>query len=177
MSKRAVVFDTNAYRDLCRAVFPEGRWTIEKIRDAEAKHSLFALASPFVIMELVSHLHEQNNDANECRCGLTSLVRHCSKNSPAEIGMLADTGSLIDRSYFDIKNADNDDPHERLRKLSILVARSDPTKPLNPDLIKVCREEIHEHLGRCENDFIDLMQTVIKTINPKATAWHFFEKK
>src|SRR5580658_9094738 len=78
------------------------RPTSLRIRAAEVKRSHIVLASPYVIMELASHLAEESDPAfKQCRCALRALAHHCQVHSEERLYMLADSESLVAKSLFE----------------------------------------------------------------------------
>jgi hypothetical protein len=56
----SIVFDTNAYRNLSRAI-SAGVWSMADLRQQEQQRTVTAYASPTVIMELASHLWDTHD--------------------------------------------------------------------------------------------------------------------
>lgn len=73
-----VVFDTNAYRNLTFGLTTdESRRIARKLADAEHAQGTKALANPFVIWELVSHLANSSDPAYQnCMNSIVALVEH-----------------------------------------------------------------------------------------------------
>ncbi len=75
---RIVVFDTNAYRNLTFGLTTEeSRRIARKLADAEHAQGTKALANPFVIWELVSHLANSSDPAYQnCMNAVVAMVEH-----------------------------------------------------------------------------------------------------
>lgn len=101
---RIVVFDTNAYRNLTFGLSTDSsRKKARKLADTELSRGTKALANPFIIWELVSHLADPTDPAFEnCMNSLVALVEHTRKPDDDLGGVcrIADGETEICRQLF-----------------------------------------------------------------------------
>ena len=78
----ALIADTNFYREIATKLK-----TIDKIKEffitlktEEEKKNIQAFASPFVMLELSSHLDLADRAREFCECAMIGLVEHCIDN-------------------------------------------------------------------------------------------------
>jgi len=175
MHNVAVVFDTNAYRDLSRRILPAAVWTVPSIGLAEQQRQITAYASPFVIMELASHLwDEKDPDYAQCRCGLTSLEQHCTAGNGGLIRILADSESLVAKMLFDHTPAGYNEQTERLCQIARAVAVTAPSSALDAAVVRICRQ-VADYIERREMAFLADILAMIRDLDPTCQGWDPFD--
>ena len=158
---------------MCKKDVVSGTSTAGELRRAELLNGVTALANPFVIMELASHLRDPN-DPNfaECRCALTALHYHCRSEDGLQVNMIADPVWQTTRRYFGQAPIGHEETTQTLSWLVCHVADRNGEN-LDPNVVAVC-EKIHQHLAEVEYDFVDVMRNVIKNLNPDCAGWEPF---
>ncbi len=145
-----VVFDTNVYRDYCRKILPGSALKMDSIRKYERARSIQSLANPFVIMELASHLiDDQDPDYANCRCAMNALVEHCATDDASQVRFVADSESLLAHFLLGQELATYRETTEVLARLAKTI-HSLGAGPLDADAISLC-SEIKRQLDHREN--------------------------
>jgi hypothetical protein len=173
-TKKIVIFDTNAYRDLTFGLsLAEARAKALRLRALEQKAGNFALASPIVIWELIAHLGNISDLAYPyCLNALVALAEHTwSPFDPnAGICLFADAASTVCRELFltvppiAVQNVQN------LSKLAAYVKKHAPNLTLPAALtnLKVFSME----LAKREKQWLTDMQKILTDCDPKiAKPW------
>jgi hypothetical protein len=173
MGARCVVFDTNAYRDYCRKMLPGSGWTMEVIRKYELARNIQAFANPFVIMELASHLaDDQDPDYTNCRCAINSLFEHCSTEDSNQLRLVADSESLLAQFLLGQQLPAHQQTTETLAELAKAL-HSFAVEPMSADATAVC-SEIKRQLEERETQFVEDMRHVVLMLNPACKDWNPF---
>jgi hypothetical protein len=175
MNDIAVVFDTNAYRDLQLALPGAGIASMPVLRAKEAQNRITAYANPYVIMELASHLWDAN-DPNyaECRQGLCCLYEHCRTDGGAQLRLVADSESLLAHMLYQRVPAGSQETTERLSRLAYAVGVA-PAGELPQGIRDACKNIADQLAGR-ESLFVGDMATVVQSMNPGCAGWVPFAK-
>ena len=99
---RIVAFDTNAYRTLAQdRSLAESIAEASEIRNAESKHSGFAIASPIVAVELIAHLDDVGDPAREvCMRALAALGEHARDAPDRGVRLFGWTEDMISHAIF-----------------------------------------------------------------------------
>ena len=84
--KEGIIFDTNLYRNLSYNKTIPGTITyFDRIISCEKNNSIISFANPFVILELLSHLSDENDPAfNNCHSAIIALFHHCKTSDNQE---------------------------------------------------------------------------------------------
>lgn len=100
---RVVVLDTNAYRVLAQdRSQADSIANAVELRQGETKHSVFAVASPVVAIELIAHLDDADDPAKDvCMKALASLGEHARNGSGGGVRLFGWTEDLISHALFD----------------------------------------------------------------------------
>lgn len=171
MQDVAVVFDTNAYRNLAGPNPPAGARTVAALVAQEKQRGITSYANPYVVMELASHLSDPTEPAfAECRAGLIALYEHCRVDSGDEIRLIADSESLIAHMLFGREPSGSADTTQALAKFTAMVA-STPPGPL-PPLMAQDSKTLADTLDAREAAFIADMKSVVNRLNPAASDWN-----
>jgi hypothetical protein len=103
-TKRIVIFDTNAYRQLTiNLSLPDIVNLAAEIKSLESHADIFALANPIVIWELIAHLPSDTDPAYwHCMNALVMLAEHTwSLNGPSPgVCSCADPESTVSQTLF-----------------------------------------------------------------------------
>ncbi len=175
MNNLAIVFDTNAYRDLCDIVLPTGIWSVGMIATKERQKQILSCANPYVIMELASHLWDENDPAyGECRCALTSLYQHCCTDAGDQVRVVADAESQVAIALYQKEPPGHAETTERLSKLACAVAIAS-TGTFAPKIRDACKE-ISDQITSREDLFVKDIQAVVLAMNPAAAGWDPYAK-
>ena len=173
MRDRALVLDTNAYRQLQR-LLQRGVWEIGALRDQERRKNLDPYANLYVLMELAAHLVDENDPhGTECRGALTAMYQHCSTDDGHQMRLLADSESLMMHALFGRVSPSHENNTERLSRLAQAVA-SAPSGPLSQQIRTACRQ-VSQRVSEVEHRFIEDMRALVRKLNPAAAAWTPFE--
>ena len=171
MKDTAIVFDTNACRDICdsaQVTDPANEW---KTYDAPLKsRGIVSFANPYVFMELMSHLADQNDPAfNECRLAVVALYNLSAVN-PHQVRILSDSETLVLRALYGQTLPETDVTTQRICTLALHIVENTPGV-LDHKAIAAC-QEILGHLSQVEQQFIsDVWQFVVQELNPSSTGW------
>src|SRR3954447_13800573 len=168
-----VVFDTNAYRECAHGLIPAAaEQEIMKLRAHEDKVGAKAIASPYVIGELLAHLADPNDPAYaDCLGAICGLQRHCEEDATAGvIRVLGDVESQLVQHLYGVTLPGHEQFTQLLTRICYLVQR-DPADSnlaqIRPDLIK-----IKDWVGQVEDQFvIDVQNSVGRGADPNATGW------
>lgn len=128
--KRVVIYDTNAYRGhFFGKSLADVRTESEAIREAELNRGVFAVASPVVIWEMISHLADTEDAGyNNCTEGLVALARH-TRIPGASDGAICLTdfpAALVSRSFFQMTPPNSTANAQALSQLAVYVERNAP---------------------------------------------------
>lgn len=171
MQDVAVVFDTNAYRNLAGANPPAGGWTTAALVARERQRGITSYVNPYVVMELASHLSDPTKPAfAECRTGLEALYEHCRVDGGDEFRLIADSESLIAHMLFGREPSGSADTTQALAKFTAMVANT-PPGPLPPLMAKDSKT-LADILHARETAFIADMKSVVNRLNPAASDWN-----
>ena len=174
MTNASITFDTNVYRNFCGLVVPTGTWNVSTLIAAEQLRQISAYASPYVIMELASHLRDATDPHFEvCRTAIQALYEHC-KERTGQLRMVADSESLIAHMLYGRFPASNAKTSETLAQLARAVALS-PSGPLHQSVVKQCAE-----IGMCiddgEKNFVADLAHAVQWLKPNCVGWEPFSK-
>ena len=171
MKNVSVIFDTNAYRDLCGTNPPLGGWNVATMVARESSRGITSYANPYVIMELASHLWDAKRPAfAECRAGLTALYEHCRIDGSDEFRLFADSESQIAHMLFGKEPSGSAETTQVLAKFTEMVANA-PPGPLPSDMATDSKM-LADRLDTRETAFIDDMKSVVMRLNPAASGWN-----
>ena len=171
MKNVAVVFDTNACRDICKSALVEDPAIEWKKYDACMKaRGIVSFANPYVFMELMAHLADQSDPDNiECRLAVSALYNLCSINS-RQVRILSDSEALILCALYHKTLSETEQTTQKICTLALHVVENTPGV-LDPKT-EVYFREIKEHLNKVEQQFIaDVWQFVVKELNPLSKGW------
>jgi hypothetical protein len=173
-TKNVIVFDTNGYRELAHGLtLPEARRRALALRELEKKAGVFALSSPMVIWELVTHLAEKSDPAYmDCLSALAALAEHTwSRRDPDDgLCLLPDGESTICYALFGVVP---DNAEQNLRHLSSLAAE---IKLHAPAISLAAQHNIvnfAKAMKQSEEQWISSMKTVLNGCHPRAAAVWF----
>jgi hypothetical protein len=171
MKDTAIVFDTNACRDICdstQVADPASEWT--KYDKCLRSRGIVSFANPYVFMELMGHLADQSDPAfNECRLAVVALY-NLSASNPHQVRILSDSETLILRALYGRTLPETDQTTQRICTLALYVVENTPNVlDLNATAVL---QEIRNHLSKVEQQFIsDVWQYVVQELNPSSTGW------
>jgi hypothetical protein len=166
----AVIFDTNAYHGVPAA------WPVHTLVAAERARNITSYASPYVIMELASHLGDESDpDYAICRHALTSLYYHCRMERGDNLRSLPLTEAHVAKVIYERDLPRQAEEAKWLGNLAWRVATAKPGT-LAPDVRESCRN-IAQRMELTEAFFgLSLIDDVILDLNPNATDWSPFGK-
>jgi len=174
MKNASITFDTNAYRNFSGIVVPAGTWTVSTLIAAEQRAQISAYASPYVIMELASHLGDATDPHFDvCRAALQTLYEHCREPN-GQLKMIADAESLIAHLLYGRFPNTNAQTNETLAQLVRALALS-PPGPLDPSVVKQCGE-ITKFIESGERGFVADLANAVQWLNPSCAGWNPFSK-
>ena len=167
---RAIIFDTNAYRDVGGLEVVVGDLVAR-----EATHGHKGFASPIVIWELAAHLADESDPSyGECRDGLCFLWEHCRLPGSHQVRIVADPESLLCMMLFEEEPAEHLETTQMLANLADRVAAIPAGEPLPADVTALAAE-LADDIKTREKRFIDDMQKMVVAIDATATGWQPFE--
>lgn len=170
--KFAVVFDTNAYRELTR-----NNILIAELVRLEQNNEIQAFANIIVMMELLSHLADTKDASYQnCKSAVIALVEHCSiQNNGCEIAILADCESQLCKTLFNEWPPCYQETTEKLAKICRYISEHQAENDI--DKIRSDLQEIAAAVENKEQHFIDDMKKyVVKGFNQNATDWEPLKK-
>ena len=171
MKDLSVVFDTNAYRNLCSRVSSSDRLTGNSLRESEQRRNISAFANPYVLMELASHLWDKSDPHyDQCRCALAGLYEHC-RESGGKLRILADSESLVAQMLYNRVPLGHEETAEKLAQLARAVALMGAE--LDPSVSAMCKV-LADHVMDVERVFVNDMRAAIHHLNPVSTGWNPF---
>jgi len=174
MKNASVTLDTNAYRNFSGLVVPNGTWTVSTLVAAEQLRQISAYASPYVVMELASHLRDATDPHFEvCRTAIQTLYEHCEERT-GQLRMIADAESLIAHMLYGRFPASNAQTNEALAQLARAIALSQ-SGPLHHSVIKQCAE-IGKFIDEGERNFVADLANAVQWLNPSCAGWEPFSK-
>ena len=164
MPRLGVVFDTNSYRSL-------GRERLQSLQGRESSHGIIAYASYFVMMELLAHVADDDQKAqNIARASLKRLWTHCKQFTGVDsLRLLGDSEAQVPVTLF------GKAPPGRARfydQIGSYVGRLCAAGVDGiPDGRRIA-EAIQRDVSNAEARFAqDLFRAVVQTVNPGATSW------
>lgn len=167
--------DTNFYRNL--SYNDNGQLkTIHEIKDffcnlgkSESKNGHSSYCNPFVLLELFSHLADENDSSFEvCRRAVVGIFEHCRMGD--NLKLIADSELQMSKTLFNRAPEGN---LETTEKLSIL-AKKIYKNPSSTNIItfKPILEEISTKIRQSEKYFIDdFREFILKDLNPDKVSW------
>lgn len=170
--KGVVVFDTNAYRILTygRSV-EESREVARRLADVELASGIKALANPFVIWELVSHLADPDDQAFvHCQNALVALVEHVrlAGDSAGGICRVADGETEPCRQLFGVVPPMAEENAGNLSKLATYVWRSAPD--LSGANAQANFRAFSDRMETLEASWLDGMEALLDGLRSQAVA-------
>lgn len=173
-TQKVVVFDTNGYRELVHGLsLPNTRRRTLILREIEKKAGIFALASPVVIWELVTHLAEKSDPAYmDCLNALVALAEHTwSRRDPDEgLCLLPDGESTICHALFGVVPANAE---QNFRNLSSLAAEIKLHAPIISPAAQHNVVNFAKAMRQSEEQWTSGMKTVLNGCHPRAAAVWF----
>ncbi len=155
LSHSAVVFDTNVYRGLSRAV-------VDCIHDAEGHRDIVAYANPWTIRELLSHIADPlDTEYGKCKSALRVLWTHCAENveGVSRLRVISDTDAQLCRLLFNVTIANRSEQfalHEYLVRRVLESTDHADLVDVQPSLL-----EIAQRCASVEAAFADDLSTFL----------------
>lgn len=170
---QAIIFDTNAYRNLTvNKSFAECKKIIDKIVAQEALNNNLSFLSPIVLIELAAHLSDVNDKAYlNCKNAYASCYLHCKEVDSDNFRMIPDGESHLAKVLF---NYEDTVVMNKLMAYGQLAYRiyNDFSEP-NVDSFRKYFLEMNRYVELIETQFVaDMHKYVVKELNPEATDWH-----
>jgi len=146
---------------------------METIRKYELARNIQGFASPFVIMELASHLADDKDpDYANCRCAMNALFEHCSTEGGDQLRLVADSESLLAQFLLGQELPAHRQTTETLATLAKAI-HTFGAEPMPTDVIALC-SEIKCQLEERETQFVEDMRQVVLMLNPACQDWNPF---
>ena len=174
MRNASVIFDTNAYIDLCGNYELDSNLIlneIENLREKERMLNIDSFAAPPVLLELFAHLADPDDPFYEkCKCSLLTLYCHTNIENSIAIRIIADFESLLAKLLF------NYEYRELIRKwediTNLLAQIYNRPGENNIDRMRNDIRQISQFVQDVENQFVsDMFNFVVKGLNSSATDW------
>ncbi len=120
-TQRVVIFDTNAYRQLCFGLDLNGcKAKIQQLLLSEKDNNTESLANLYTIMELATHLiDEKDPHYVHCLNALVALGIHTQMDNG--IKMIADSESSVCRALFGKVHPDHKKAHDAMSSLTAYI--------------------------------------------------------
>jgi len=170
MKDIAVVFDTNACRDICdrsKVQDPANEW---KQYDGRLKSSgMLTFANPYVLMELMAHLTDESDpDYAECRSAICALY-HLSAVNSQQVRIVADSEALVLRALYGLTLPETEQTTQCICTLAIAIVN---TPGALDSILTAKLQQIQDHLSKVQVQFIsDIWQFVVQVLNPSSIGW------
>lgn len=162
--KKAIIFDTNAYRTLAGD-------KILLLREHEQKAGHFVLASPVVIWELLTHLAtESDPDYHRCMSALVALGKHAETRPPSNggISIFADHESTVCRELFGGCPPNHEEGFRNLGSLVTYVVNNAPS--IIDSRARLNIEAIAKTVAAKEREWLAQMTVVLNSCHPRAAC-------
>lgn len=170
---QAIIFDTNAYRNLTvNRSFDECKKIIDRIVTQEAINNNLSFLSPIVLIELAAHLNDTNDKAYlNCKNAYASCYLHCKDYVSENFRMIPDGESHLAKVLF---NYENTVVLDKLTAYGQLAYRTYADfSENNIDSFRKHFQEMSKYVEFVETQFVTDMHTyIVKELNPEATDWH-----
>jgi hypothetical protein len=168
-----VVFDTNAYRTLVHGLsVNDAENAIGQLRSREELAGIQAVASPYVMLELLAHLADRNDLAYaDCLSAVCALQRHCEVDpANGQLAILGDAESQLARSLYDVTLEDHQQTTQTLA-WTCLSIQQNPTEG-HLDSIRSHLIGIRDWMQQAKSNFVnDMKSFVVQGFDPSATDW------
>jgi hypothetical protein len=177
-TKRIIIFDTNAYRELARGSLADCRARAVQLREREQTCSVFVLATPIVIWELTAHLTDPADAAfNSCLKSLAMLGEHAVDPSKPEdgINLFPDADSTVCRELFRLIPAGNEKATRSLAGFVKDIVKHAPD--LSDAKVQEHIKQIATHVEATEQQWLKSMEGVLDACDPKAAKQFFGDLK
>ena len=144
---------------------------ISALRTAEEGAGHNSYASALVLMELLTHLWDENDpDYPQCRAAVELAHAHCRDAVQNFVRLLADPDILTAQYLY------GDSPKQQLavnQRLSGVARQVHDARggSLPSDVTDFCRA-LHNHVTATEATFIADMEKFVHLIDPTCTDWH-----
>ena len=173
-NKFAVIFDTNAYRELTFGKdSSQINFKISELISNESKNGIQAFSNPFVMLELASHLADVNDKAYQnCKSSVIALTQHCAiqRDGKQMIAILADSESQLCKTLFDEYPLQHSDTTEKLAKIYSYISHFQSESAI--ERIRGDLKEIANNVEQTERQFIaDMMSYVVLGFNQNTQDW------
>lgn len=171
---RVVTFDTNAYRTLALGLDREEvTRSVGRLRRVERLGGIQALASPWVILELCSHLGNPGDPAfSHCLLALQALHEHCADAPTANplLAMLGDSESQLCVSLYDEHDPESDRQLHAMGTLAKIAAETPASVTADP--YRGYYQNAAQELRRLQAVWAEeLRREVLERFLPGATSW------
>lgn len=170
--QKVVVFDTNAYRNLTHGLsVQEAKDTARRLADVELAGGYKALANPYVIWELLSHLAIIEDPAYSiCQCALVALVEHTRAQDDAEGGVcrVADGETELMRQLFGKQSSIAEQNAQSLSCLASYVWKFAPE--LTDFNAQTNFEIFAAKMNELESRWLDNMEDLLMSLRSEQTA-------
>jgi hypothetical protein len=178
----AIIFDTNAYRNLVYSCRPEELIPrIDELALQELRQGVQPFASPWVLIELFARLAEPTSAAyNNCRDAVRSIWRHCAVQHPEQdipvLAIAAGSEEQLCKTLFGVDLADHRAASSLLATGCKQVYEAGESGSL--DELQPVFEDMKRHVAAVERDFVsDLFKYAVKGFNADAVDWNPLAKK
>lgn len=164
-SGEAIVFDTNAYRNVVRRGID-----ISAVRKAETGAGQSSYASALVLTELLTHLWDGTDpDYPQCRTAVETAHEHCRDAVENFVRLLADPDLLTTQYLYGKSPGQQVNVNQRI---SGVVRQVHDAKggSFPDDVIDFCRT-LHNHVTATEATFIADMENFVRLIDPTCSGW------
>jgi hypothetical protein len=170
---QAIIFDTNAYRNLTvNKSFDECKKIMEKIVAQEAINNNLSFLSPIVLIELAAHLNDVNDKAyHNCKNAYALCYLHCKETDSENFRMIHDGESHLAKVLF---NYEDTVVLNKLIAYGQLAYRTyTDFSENNIESFRKYFQEMNTYVEFIEAQFVaDMHKYVVKELNPDATDWH-----
>lgn len=171
------VFDTNVYRELTYdKSHNESTDLMKTIADLERSKNIQALANPYVMLELISHLADENDPAyHNCLSSVLALNEHCRDNSQKSdmLGIIAESESQLCNALFDKIPDEHKESTHKLAHLVNYISKHNTENEL--EKIRGDFREIKMKTALLKSRFVEDMRNTIKAFDKNAAGWHPFK--
>lgn len=179
MDNACIILDTNAYRyfaSMKKNDVKKSLNLIGKINSIEQRKEITSFISHFVAMELLSHLSDPNDPHFEqCRAAATCIYEHNIIKSLNSIRFIADPTAHLTLILYNMESPSTADFTNRINELLHIVYQNKSSTSFSE--IEADLKDLKKFIDEKEKEFInDMWNSVIKTVDPKATKWDTINK-
>ena len=110
-----VIFDTNAYRGLS--------WGgLAKVKALERKNGFVAKANPIVLLELVTHLLDDDEEARICAKALAKLIQHVTPDgTDGKPRLINGPATIVTHALWGRRIVDEDQAKSELARVALCL--------------------------------------------------------